>query len=561
MTGTEQKLATRPPAQVNALTEITVAAFLILTCQAYLLWTSGLNWDEFHHYDILRRLDDGTLSRPLQTFFGHLFTWILYLPGDIVDHVRVARVIMLVATLGTVLMIFGTARYFTTDRAAGIVALSYLSAGFVTTQSVTFRADALAAFLLMASLYLLTAFRLGLLQVVLFGFLTGLSAMVTIKVVFYAPAFLGVAWMRFQGATNKGRYVASLSAAVTTSLLVFFTLYIWHAQFVTEPAVDAGLELLDSAWSTVFSAGFFPKGAVFASQIILAPHVSVFVFLTVLLFPVLNASRSVKIALAGLLLPLTVLLIYRNGYGYFYVFILPPVLVAVAGTVEQFIMKRTGTTWLSLFLAVWGIFLALIFIDEKQEIRSDQKELVAIGLEIFRQPVAYFDDVGALGDYRRVLPFMATGWGLQRYHSQGIPLFSNAMAEETIPLLITNSYVLEEEMSASSEAVHLLEEDAKALSESYIQHWGSFWVAGSHIPEGIENMSLMIRIPGVYTVENAPLVIDDILIKPGDSVDLQRGAHEIGGPRDQKATLRWGTGLYVPETPPITWRFVLNSSP
>ena len=90
-----------------------------------------------------------------------------------------------------------------TDRVTGLIcAAAYISGGFVFQHGFSFRADPMAAGLLMASLWLLLSSRMRWPAIFAVGLMLGTSAMITIKIILFAPAFAGVAWLRWKEEAN-----------------------------------------------------------------------------------------------------------------------------------------------------------------------------------------------------------------------------------------------------------------------------------------------------------------------------------------------------------------------
>lgn len=554
------KVARVPRSAQGGTDRIAIATIVVLACQAWLLWFGGLNWDEFHHYNLLRRLDEGTLDAVLQTFFTRLFQWLLWLPGDVVDHVRAARLIMFLCEIGIAAAIYGLARSFAAPQASALAALTYLTAGFVTTQAFSFRFDPMAGLVMMSGMYLISKGRMSPWRLVLLGGLIGLSVMVTIKVILYAPAVLAVIWATYRSSRGGARFLRDIAVAFALGGIVFLVLHAWHAADTGGGSAVASMRGSGSAGRMVFSDGFFPRFEIFVLQVLMAPHVALLVLAAIVTLPWLDMQKPHKVLALGMLAPLLTLLVYRNAYGYFYVFLLPPVLVACAPVLDRITPRRLSVSALSIFLAVWGALMALKFIPAKTEILIEQKALIATAHQIFPERVAYFDDVGVLGDYERVFAFMPTGVGLKAYRDRGHPIFREAMARKPIPLLIANSHVFQAEMQASGPNGYLLDADARALDENYIHHWGPFWVAGKHIPP--DETELDIKIPGPYTVESAPLRIDGTTYAIGEVMRLERGLYRIDPPRGAATTLRWGENLHRPAAPePANWPFVPHSGP
>jgi hypothetical protein len=122
------------------------------------------------------------------------------------------------------------------------------------------------------------------------------------------------------------------------------------------------------------------------------------------------------------------------------------------------------------------------------------------------------------------------------------------MDNETVPMVLANGRALNAAFSGKAEVERLLPADEQRLRDSYIPHWGYLMVAGQRIPAGSGDLEMAIHVPGTYTLEDAPLTIDGTEHRVGDTIDLARRPHRIGGQRAQTATLRWGNHLPRPAT-------------
>ena len=77
---------------------------------------------------------------------------------------------------------------------------------------------------------------------------------------------------------------------------------------------------------------------------------------------------------------------------------------------------------------------------------------------------------------------------------------------------------------------------------------------------GAEPTGFELLVAGRYTLEaNGPVRLDNRLVRPCQSLDLAKGAHQVvslgtAGP----VTLRWGEGLYRPVEPPFPRPFFLG---
>jgi hypothetical protein len=525
---------------------IAAAAAVVLACHLHMALARGVNWDEFHYYDWIRQFHAGTLNYSLQTFHARLFGWLLHLPGDVTDHIRTARVVMLACEAGAAVALYGLARRFASPAAAALAALSWLSGGYVVIHGTAFRTDPQATFLLAAALWLLSSARLRLPAILAFGLLTGVAAMVTIKVAFWAPAFAGIAWLRWRESPQKLDVLWRVAACVAASLIVFALLHAWQSSRVADASHAAST--LNSAGRVVFSEGFLPQWRALVRQLLIAPQITAPLVVTVLSWTRLAVSRDQRLAMIGLLAPLAVLLIYRNSYPYFFVFLLPPVIVATAPAMD-ILVRRYRVAAPAMLMALVAAWLAW---QQPRDVLPAQKRTIAVAHQLFPRPVAYFDFCGYLGDYERALDFMPSGWGLAEYKREGRPVFADAMNRKTIPLLVLNHNVLISAVTGRSRGEDLLDADVKALRENYVHHWGILWVAGKQVPAGPAPLAIDVRVPGRYTLEGGALTLDGVRRRPGETLDLARGVHRIGGGRADQAILRWGERLTTPSEAPPT---------
>ena len=147
---------------------------------------------------------------------------------------------------------------------------------------------------------------------------------------------------------------------------------------------------------------------------------------------------------------------------------------------------------------------------------------------------------------------------MEAYTQRGVPVLRQAIEKHQPPLLVANHPLLDLEKSVYPAAwqyrPELLEPDREALRGAYIHHWGPIYVAGKHFeaPAGHGVSEIDLLIAGSYTVEaSGPVLIDGRLVQPGQVVELTRGVHRAAAVGSAEAvTLRWGSRLYRPESPP-----------
>ncbi|MFC4294773.1 hypothetical protein ACFO0A_06825 [Novosphingobium tardum] len=535
----------RPLGLTRAEIWIAAAIFTILALQIPLLSQRAINWDEFFHYSEVEDLVRGTLSNPLQTIHTRLFRWTVALPGSSIDHIVLIRWFMLACEWFVAVAVGGMAARFT-DRQSGLLcALLYVATGFVIQHGFSYRADPVAAALLMGSLWLLLASRLSAWSTAASGVLLGLAAIVTIKFVLYFPAFAGVAWLRWN---ESGRSwatawrIAGILAAAATS---FAAAYLWHAHGLGTAGGSHAQGMAKRSAETMFFIGIPPYIHFAGKAALTAPLQTVMVALTPLAIARSALSRDAKLALAGLFLPIAALAFYLNTLPYFYVFMLPPVMVAASAAVP-WALQRLGVT--TTLIVVVGCALAVRAVEPSGVI-DRQRQIVDAAHRIFPQPVAYFDIDGFIGDFPKANGFL-TAWGFELYRAGGSPAIRETMERMPVPLLVDDQDIFAQAIAGGRTEGWFLPRDVAALRENYVRFWGPLWLAGKRIPSGAEATSIDVLVPGAYTVHGGQITLDGVGYTAGDIPDLARGKHLVGAARAVPVTLVWGRRLAKPDSDP-----------
>jgi hypothetical protein len=248
----------------------------------------------------------------------------------------------------------------------------------------------------------------------------------------------------------------------------------------------------------------------------------------------------------GMLLPAATVLFYLNSYPYYYVFVLAPAAVTIFPAIE-FVTKRLSARLCCVILLLNAVFLAAL---EPRSVIATQRSVSAAVHEIFPQPVRYVDFCGFIGNFPRVFPFLTSGWGLRNYRVAGRPVLPELMGRESVPLLIDNNTAIDATILGHSTQDLFLPADARIMRENFVRHWGPIWVAGKRVPSGHTELLSKILVPGVYTLEGAPIIIDGRLLDVGNTIELERGNHSIIPNGEKNAILRWGNHLHVPKSAP-----------
>jgi hypothetical protein len=527
-------------ARVKLLLMLMVAG--VAAMQLHHVFVQAVNWDEFFYLSQVHELQRGSLNVALQTVHTRLFAWLPLVPGQEVDQIRAARLVMLACELITVAGIVAVARHFTSTAAAMLAGLAYIGGGFVFQHGFSFRTDTIAAATLMSALWLTLRSDLSLLKCASIAGLVALAAMVTVKSIFYAPAFIGIAIYRLAAADRPSAVAWKFVATGLFALLLLGVLYALHSSGLRAD-LEGSQAMLGSASGKMFSMGLLPRLDYVITQALLAPIVT----LAVLAAPVALAAggrkRAETIALAGLYLPIATLLIYRNSFPYYYVFMLPPVLAASAVTLPALI-RRYGAPALGAIL--FGNALLLYFYTPKH-MQQVQREVLQAAHTAFPGGTAYFDFCSMLSSFPKQGFFMS-GWGTESYRERGRPVFKEMLARDAVPLVVANHAGLLDALRGVPSTDPLLPEDASLLRENYVHHWGPLWVAGKRLRAGA-GTTFELAVGGLYTLERRAVGIDGKAVAVGDTITLARGRHSLKGPTGGEAVLRWGKRLPRPAIP------------
>ena len=519
------------------------ALVLVLALQFTMIFTRAINWDEFWHYSLVVQLTRGTLTQPLQTFFVRLFQWLPLLPGAAVDHIIAARVVMFVCEVVTVAAIAALASRFTGRTVGLLCALGYVSVAFVLQNGFAFRADPVAAALLMSALWILacTSFRGA--WLFLFGALVGLAGIYTIKSILYAPAFAGLAWMRWREDNCSRVFLLRCFVAAIAASACFLLLYIYHSKTGVF-ATTSDAKLLQHSAQKMFFVGvprYWRSMVQFASG-------KVFLSALFLLFPLAVAKirlvPSAKVALVGLYLPITTLAFYFNTLPYFYTFMLPPVLVACSASVAMF-----GRRFDPVLLTVPFLFTAAVaWIEDDPSVIDRQRQVEVAAQLIFPANISYFDFCGMLPSFHKANAFMSE-WGSELYRNGSLPPMRAEMQGEVVPLVLAVDDMFTELFQTTGPSPDFRPDDAAALRETYLHFWGPFWVAGRNISANARPMAWDVLVPGPYTVSGGEIQIGGRVIHPGEVINLHRGTYRLSPLHGRAARLIWGSHLRVPDQP------------
>lgn len=531
---------------------VLAAIALALLFQAWVALVTEINWDEFYYLSQIYDYQRGELTRPLQTAHVHLFGWLPAIDGDEIRQIVVGRLVMLLCEAATCVLIYRLSRAFFEPLPSLFAVLGFVSAGFTMIHGASFRADPLAGMLTMAALVTLARRRPGAASIFLIAFASALAALVNVKVVFYAPAFAGIAAWRIANAENRGLMVRSIVATAFATMIALGALY-WLQSLLMPKATTAATQamLSGAGRTTIVDAGLSPRFDEIVRSALGAPAQTIILILGMwIAVQSLLANRRRHAAQAWALLgcaaPLLSLLFYRNAFPYFFPFIWPPAMPLVALAIENLLRMGQARIILALVMTATGLLVGGRWAELRP--RITQEKLVSAVHRMFPRPVPYIDRNGVIASFPKRGFFMST-WGMAGYQQRGVPVFERMLVRETIPLVIIDGPALEHAASqfpGPPTAPTLLDQDRKTLRDNYIPHWGAIWVAGQRLSVGPAETEVRILIPGTYTLEGGSMTIDGKAVPPGSTVILGRGDHRLWSRTAVTVTLRWGDHLYRP---------------
>jgi len=519
-----------------------------LAFQLHLAFTRAINWDEFFHYSNIYQFLSGELTRPLLSLHARLFAWVPALPGELIDHIIVIRLFMFACLCVAASGIFVVAERFANRTSALLAVLAYLSAGFVLQHGSSFRFDPMAAAALMTSLAILTRSRLGPSAIILIGLFAALAFLVTIKSVLYAPAFAGIAALRWSEAGHNRIVTLRLLAVLAAAIGWFALLYALHAGTLAETASTgkAAEGTLTNAAGYVFRVGGIPQPAHALKAMLTAPILAVAIaLLPIMLSTARETPIATKLALGALALPICTIFFYQNSFAYFYVFILAPVACACAFTFQRLSVRYSP----ALIAICCTLLVALIWMQEDRGVQQNQRQLLVTAERIFPEPVAYFDFPAMLGSFPKANAFM-THWGVHNYrNADSTQAMASIMQRVVVPLVIANDSAFDDLLTGTGQAPVFRPEDVVAVRDTYINFWGPFWIAGEELSAG-ESREVLIRVPGPYTARGGNVMVNDRLVRENEVVILERSTIRISA-IETDAQLIWGNRLEKPtQVPP-----------
>lgn len=525
--------------------KVLCALIAVLALQMPLVFRRAVNWDEFWHYSQTVLLAQGRLSEPLQTLYTRAFFWVPSLAGTGVEHIILIRVFMLGCELAVLFAIVGIATRFA-DRTVGLLcALAYLSSSYVFQHGTSFRFDPPAAALLMSALWVLSCKPFNDRWLALAGVLVGISTLLTMKSILYAPAFAGILLLRLKNAGSKRDRVYRVGVFALAAAIAFVAAYLLHSSSLAGDTGQSAETVASRSANKMFIFGIPPYWRMAVRAAIFSPVQALLILAVPFVLWRDRRDGYERLALLGLWLPIATLIFYHNTAPYYHVFMLAPVAVSLSVVLSSLI-GRFGPT----IIAITFLALAILtFAREKESPIQAQRELLVNADRIFGKPVAYFDSCAMIGQFQKANAFL-TPWGIEQYLAGGYPAMSDTVMAQVVPLVIDDDLMFHQALRETGPVPALLKRDVEMLRSTYVHFWGPFWVAGFNFPPSSQNSAFEVRVPGKYTLTtgNLALKIDGVARNSGDVVELERGSHAVSG-SPMAATLLWGDHLKKPDQP------------
>jgi hypothetical protein len=538
----------------------------VLGVKLYLVTLLNVNWDEFYYLGQIHQYLNGELSARFQVFHVHLFWWLPLVSESEVSQIIAGRLVMYVLGVGSAGFTYLIARQFLNVTGALFAVLAYLSISNIIEHGTSFRVDPIGTFLFLAAVSLLLYRPDRWYAAIAAGLIMGLATMITIKAAIHLVAIGAIVAAMLALAERRREIWIWAAAFVSAFVAGASVLYGWHQ--LTLPAQES-VDAAGFAYKTadkVLASGFLPRWRELAVHVVRNPLVWGLMIsgLALLLVEAIRRRQGAfrRLLICGAFLtPLLSVLVYRNAFPYFYVFIMSPAVVVGAILVDR-LARMVSENGSRMAVAEIVVFVGLVSATLAFHVRSNvtdatvaQRQVVEVVHKMFPGPVPYIDGMSMIASFPTVGFFMST-WGMEIYRGENRPVFEAAIAEEAPIFVLANKPALTDAMSGMRQVPQqyaLLEADREALIDNYVHHWGIIYVAGKNLRfDAPAPVLFEIRIPGTYTVEAAGrATIDGMTYAPGQPIHLAVGRHVLVP--DGSAgivTLRWGEGLFRPTEPP-----------
>lgn len=531
--------------------------------QMLLILRLNINWDEYWFLGRIYLANAGELRDPFQNFHVQLLGWIAWLPLGAIDQIIAGRFVMLFCQFAGLGCLYWIARKLADGPSALVIVVLYFGATYSLAHGASFRTDPPAAAAMMGALALLFA-KPKWWRSVLAGSLAAISLLITVKAVFYLPAFLGALLFSWRD-HGAGRVLFHFALAGAATLIIGLFLWMWHSATLTPPALQGaastaapaaanGLERgvaasSSAAQKVIGEQGWFPRARYINDWIVggVVPALAIAAGAALSVRSLIVArKRGLAITLLLCALPLVTLAFYRNAYAYYFPFILFPALLVALPAVQRLAQLRQPILQMGL-LAVLAFGMIGQMISYWPRVQDAQRAYAAAVQEMFPEPVTYIARSSMFPSNHKSGFFMSS-WGIESSNLPGHPGIDDAIRRDSPPLMMLTSPALLKAAKPEFDydSPRLSTEDEAMVLAHYIEHWGDIWVAGKELSG--KSGQFEIIIAGVYTLEcTGERTLAGRLRRCGDVVTLAKGQTSWdGGP----VTLRWGANLPKPQEAP-----------
>jgi len=549
----------------RGLAAVVVLVFALALLRAFI---ANVNWDEFYYLSQVHAYRNGTLAFPLQTFYVHFFAWLPLIAENELEQILAARVALWLLSVPAAILLYKIARSFCSRQAALLTVLFYFGFSNVVDHGLSFRADPLCAFFILASLYCLLRAEGSRFNVPLSAVFMGIAMMISIKSVFYlgtiGTIFLAL-WLFEPDRRATLRKTAVFALAFAGTALVLYHLH--DAALASAATTELGAFVQAVGNKTLVATELFPRLNTLLRTLVENGPIWVFVILGLAAAGrrlAKGPERKTALVLVAFAVPLLSLPFYRNAFVYFYVFLMPAAVVLGGTYADSLLARLRRSRSPVLLLAIGGTVMMIAgsavgdYLKRLPDQTSSQRETIDLAHRLFPEPVPYIDRNSMIASFPKVGFFMSS-WGMENYWARGRPVMEDLIRARQPKFLIANSCALDMSRPSGDETpracyLRLMDEDLAALRGNFVHHWGALYLAGKAFerlvpgqPEGFE-----ILIAGAYTLEAAAaVVIDGTFHRPGDLVHLDLGRHRIAAlDRATGAVLRFGDNPDRPARPP-----------
>jgi hypothetical protein len=458
--------------------------------------------------------------------------------------------------------------------AALFAVLVYLSFTHVIEHGTAFRADPIGAVLFLAALCLVLRRPGSHIAGAAAGLAMAVGLLITIKAAIHLVGFAALFLSLLLTAERRVPVLWQFACFVAALGAVTWLLFRLHQLGLSAGDGAVAAQLGGTADKVVMTDSFIPRWDQLKVSLVRNALLWAILAGGVALLVRAAAQRPAGelrrvLVLGSFLVPVLSVVVYRNAFPYFYVYILSPA-VLLSGLVAEHILalqarwqRRVVTVALGGLVGITaGNALANYWEDAGDE-TTLQRQVVAAVHRMFPEPVPYLSGHFTIASFPNVGFFMST-WGLEGYQAANRAMLADPIATRRPVFVFTDTiplYAALERVELPPEVPRLVEADCTAVAENYIPHWGWVYVAGKQFAfESMEAREFSLLIPGTYTLEGTgEAVIDGRSYRPGETVRLDPAEHSIA-PRAAPAslTLRWGDHLDRPAEPPPDRPFYSN---